>query len=495
MIEYGLSVSLEGTPRTPRTPRTQSPMTNTNLYNAPRKMMSFGDFNHALNEERDSISPRVLFPNEVSRRLDFSSFPLNDDHLSSVSFVSASASASVSMSPAPVSIARSFGGHEPEHGDGRGCIGECGICYDPLQERTNHVFTMCGHLFCLRCLLKWWDTSTTCPMCREELYEPDAEAAEADADAYADEEAEEAAADVDEVADANESGDAWIQPPREYIERMQIQAQANLNDRVYWENSDSDESNASVGDDNEAEAEAEEQEQEQEQDGESHLSNVTLMDRYLHQDRGVFWSFRITAFGDTIVDYDDTVVPLSQYEVRDLKRNREIAMILFSRIRFRETLFDTNVRFLGGVFPGRWVPQREWIERFIYPESSSLETKNNKMYEFVIRKYSEFSPFVETNVFGFIKETAIVRLDGDVASRADDDWENLHEYAFIAKIFTPGDILIDDDTFTSYGKYDMNEGTVELVEVTIQFSHIRRLYCIEGCCEQSTTAQTSQPVH
>ena len=113
------------------------------------------------------------------------------------------------------------------------------------------------------------------------------------------------------------------------------------------------------------------------------------------------------------------------------------------------------------------------------------------MYEFVIRKYSEFSPFVETNVFGFIKETAIVRLDDD-GTGADDDWENLHEYAFIAKIFTPSDFLIDDDTFTSYGNYDMYAGTVELVEVTIRFSHIRRLYCIEGCC---TTAQTSQPVN
>lgn len=479
MIEYGLSVSLEGTPRTPRTPRTQSPTTNTNLCNAPRKIMSFGDFNHALNEECDSISPRVLFPNEVSRRLDFSSLPLNDDHLSSVSFASAS----------PVSIARTlFGGHKPEDGDGddgrrhgRGCIGECGICYDPLQERTNHVFTMCGHLFCLRCLLKWWDTSTTCPMCREELYEPDAEAAEAteaaEADAYANEEAEEAAADVDEAADANESGDAWIQPPREYIERMQIQAQAYINDRVYWENSDSDESNAPAGDDNV---------EEDEQQEEAPVSNVRLMGLYLHQDYLHNWSHLVSEFGNSDPNFDDTVVStLSYHEIQALQHNREIAMTLFARIRFRETLFSQDMEFLGGVHTGRWIPREDWIEKFT--NQHDLNTGNTKMYEFVIRRGSAFSPVVETNVFGFIKETTIVSVEGSGGggdgngSADDDDWENLHEYAFVADIFTPQLFQLNRNGMRmNYGDYSMAEGTILPARALIRFSQIRRLYCMIG---------------
>jgi hypothetical protein len=116
-----------------------------------------------------SVSPRILFPhpdanNNVRRRLDISfSRLMEDGELSPVSFtVSASASASASASLSG------------------GSVGECGVCYANLPLRANHVFTICGHLYCVRCLLKWWDTSSTCPVCRAELYEPDeADAAEA----------------------------------------------------------------------------------------------------------------------------------------------------------------------------------------------------------------------------------------------------------------------------------------------------------------------------
>ena len=178
MIEYGLSVSLDGSPRTPRTPRTpdcprSSSFTPPTNGGAPRKIMKFADI--CLNDGGGgSVSPRILFPhpvtnNTVRRRLDisFSGLMEEDVELSPVSFtVSASASASVSLS-----------------GDS---IGECGVCYASLPLHANHVFTICGHLYCVRCLLKWWDTSSTCPLCRAELYEPEAEAdADADADAEA----------------------------------------------------------------------------------------------------------------------------------------------------------------------------------------------------------------------------------------------------------------------------------------------------------------------
>lgn len=51
-------------------------------------------------------------------------------------------------------------------------IGDCGICYDRLFPRENHVYTQCGHLFCVKCFLRWSDTSLTCPMCRREIVEP-----------------------------------------------------------------------------------------------------------------------------------------------------------------------------------------------------------------------------------------------------------------------------------------------------------------------------------
>ena len=48
------------------------------------------------------------------------------------------------------------------------------MCYMTLPLRSNHIFTMCGHLFCVRCLFKWWDTATTCPICRAELFQHEA---------------------------------------------------------------------------------------------------------------------------------------------------------------------------------------------------------------------------------------------------------------------------------------------------------------------------------
>jgi hypothetical protein len=44
--------------------------------------------------------------------------------------------------------------------------GECGVCYLSLPLRANHVFTTCGHLFCVTCLITWCNSSNSCPMCR-----------------------------------------------------------------------------------------------------------------------------------------------------------------------------------------------------------------------------------------------------------------------------------------------------------------------------------------
>jgi hypothetical protein len=50
-------------------------------------------------------------------------------------------------------------------------IGECAVCYCDLPAHSNHVATVCGHLFCVKCLLKWHLSATTCPICRTKLYD------------------------------------------------------------------------------------------------------------------------------------------------------------------------------------------------------------------------------------------------------------------------------------------------------------------------------------
>ncbi len=42
---------------------------------------------------------------------------------------------------------------------------ECPICYDTKPEIT----TTCNHSFCNECLNKWFETHSSCPLCRIKL--------------------------------------------------------------------------------------------------------------------------------------------------------------------------------------------------------------------------------------------------------------------------------------------------------------------------------------
>ena len=173
-IESGLSVSVESSPRTPIMASggggggCGAPLKKV-IQNWQRAIMPSRTTNDD-SADVESISPRVLFPehqheqqhqmNErittVRRRLDFST-----EELSPII-------ASSSSSPPSVGI--------------------CNICYESLPVRANHVFTMCGHLYCVKCFLTWWDSSITCPMCRAKLL--DMEEQENDTEIVADTEEE-----------------------------------------------------------------------------------------------------------------------------------------------------------------------------------------------------------------------------------------------------------------------------------------------------------------
>lgn len=173
MTEYGLSVSLDG--GTPMTPMGDAEGSAAYRFDGeyyccapprPSRMKLGGDSD---DEEGDgevsdgevsveSISPRVLFPEvDVRRRLDFSSLSL---------------SPIVRRSSLPLPTSTDIILVCDDDCSSACCsVGECGVCYMNLPLRSNHIFTMCGHLFCVRCLFKWWDTATTCPICRAELFQ------------------------------------------------------------------------------------------------------------------------------------------------------------------------------------------------------------------------------------------------------------------------------------------------------------------------------------
>lgn len=216
-IESGLSVSVESSPRTPIMASggggggggapLKKLIQNWRRANIPTRTT---DDDSA---DVESISPRVLFPEHqhqhqqmndrittVRRRLDFST-----EELSPII---------VSSSSSPPSV------------------GMCNICYDSLPVGANHVFTICGHLYCVKCFLKWWDSSITCPMCRAKLLDMEEEendteivadteeeamnalaalvAEEATVDALTTTEAAAAAAAEDEVVNHENSVNAFI---------------------------------------------------------------------------------------------------------------------------------------------------------------------------------------------------------------------------------------------------------------------------------------------
>jgi hypothetical protein len=159
-IESGLSVSVESSPRTPITVSGGGGGWWIGGGGAPLKKV-IQNWRRAIMPPRtdddsvdvESISPRELFAEQqqqqmnerntaVRRRLDFSSEELSPIIAAASSSSSSAASAS---------------------------IGDCVICYDSLPLRSNHVFTVCGHLYCVKCFLTWWDTSINCPMCRANL--------------------------------------------------------------------------------------------------------------------------------------------------------------------------------------------------------------------------------------------------------------------------------------------------------------------------------------
>jgi len=46
----------------------------------------------------------------------------------------------------------------------------CCICFEEYGNNTNFAVTLCGHKFCLQCILKHSKEQDKCPMCRTNLF-------------------------------------------------------------------------------------------------------------------------------------------------------------------------------------------------------------------------------------------------------------------------------------------------------------------------------------
>lgn len=497
MIQHGLSVSLNNSPRSPSTPTTPTtqmasatPGSPSLLLLAPsrrrrsnkvpvcplsRGRLTFADIvvNSGVDggvdgggvvDDDGSVSPlvqrRLEFPLFDASPISMSSFRTN----SSFPRFGASATRQLSLENS-VEASSSSSSSSPRH------IGECSVCYRLLPLRSNHIFTLCGHLFCVRCVLKWWDTNMTCPVCRADLFEEEEEDVAAGAAGGVAVEEEHSSPRIEDPAsdsDESEEDDAEIQ------ERPIIRGFTPLfRQYLQWGR---------------------------------FFEQTPPAPLWPQQEYGGGGGGGGNDGGDDIANFDDTrycigeVYALSFNEKARLRENRQIALNLFGRLVFREMLLSMMVEFSGDVrYSGDSViPKDQWSNLFYYQAPHYLDTVNITMYEIVIRRGCDINVDNEMNMFGFIKEIRIISTSMNRSASSDDDsddddsydygrdreWENSHEYAFIADVFSPTNYYVQgDDGFhhmTPCGSYDMTEGTFSTVEIIIPFSNIRRLYSIRA---------------
>jgi hypothetical protein len=390
---------------------------------------------HEDAHEEASISPRVLFPSSiVARRLEFYS----SGEWSPIPLAT-SASASPSASVASWEEAQPIMMEKMKTEDG---VGECNVCYMVLPPRSNHVFTPCGHLFCVKCMLLWWDTSTTCAICRGEILDltdgggggAAAPAVDADSDSDSDSDSE------------SEEGDD-VRPNFQFFLARAIADRA-IEDRA-------DGTPWLTDDDNIGGREVEPP------------RPIPTIDQYLHTDADVVWSSSLE--GRTNPADDDWGVVLTRDECINLRWNRDLASMLWARRRFNETLFS-EIDFLGETFH-EFIRKRNWLS------FGAADMGPHRMFEFVMCRTNVHNSGFETNFFGYISQVIVVDADHPVTSttsyNAYVDWENTHEYAFVAHVFSPTRAPYDNT-------YNIDEGTFSATELIFRFADIRRLYAIHS---------------
>ena len=172
--DYGLSVSVESSPRSPQ-PVDPIQETSYRMRTMDAAMDAADSVAAKESGEINSVSPRshrfqLL---SVARRLDFSSDVLQEEQEEQEE-PSPISHATLSIASWECAVAFPVWNHGAElELKTDSSVGECNVCYEALPARSNHVFTICGHLFCVKCLLMWWDTASSCPMCRAEILIPE----------------------------------------------------------------------------------------------------------------------------------------------------------------------------------------------------------------------------------------------------------------------------------------------------------------------------------
>jgi hypothetical protein len=191
-----------------------------------------------------------------------------------------------------------------------------------------------------------------------------------------------------------------------------------------------------------------------------------LIDRFIHDDDDFQW----TGFATE----DDTIVPITAFEIDTLRISRSLAVIAIRHNIYQTIMFSNQV--FNGVIAHSFIPKTEYLHIPIN------RIGREHFYEFVTCSRESPDPFepriAEANVFGFINEMTVVETR-DAHFQADQTWESTHEYCFIVEVFDP---LWND------GTYDETDGYINIQQFetrTLRFTDIRRMYSIWGAIGES----------
>lgn len=364
------------------------------------------------NDSGESVSP--CMPRNLSMNFNFAS-DMVDFINTSINTAIRTGAREVEVSPcstiSPLSLSDSPGlasGLGPEE-----TVGDCTVCYDALPLRSNHVFTQCGHLFCVKCFISWTDTSVTCPMCRAKIIESSAH---------------------DNDNDNGGDGDVeeWIHTPQP------ARAAYNGESEI-----DSDDDNHNDNDnDNDLEG------------GYDYSYLHIAQDAELVSD---------TSFDmQTDPEYGDEQSNLSTMELELIQYNRLVVSCVFLRNRFHETLFSDSI--WGGMVQYTLIPKVEWLQIW---ENVPLYTQRapSQMFEFVIRRNSEIFRHHrpdEVNTFGYIIGATEVTND-----EFNSEFNSRVSFAFDVMVVSPTVPL---------GHHNIADGIIQTEHLTLTFNDIRRMY-------------------
>jgi hypothetical protein len=358
----------------------------------------------------------------------------------------------------------------------------CSVCYDILPQSANRVYTLCGHLFCVKCILNWNDQQNTCPLCRKALIEfgvdhdddesiydgipnadriPDPIDFEDDDDDIDNNVHEIINNNVYEIIDNNVHEIINNNNFNDNLDNNRIMTY--INELRYSGNIFNNQANQA----NQVNSNGHLQPENIpgysfEHDGfeEQQITQPPIIDQYLYDDDGFLWR--------GVAEEDDEIIPLPSIEIYHLNLSRNIARNAIRNYMHQLYLFSTFN------FNGRII--HSFIRKSQYLQRPLHTIGRGHFYEFVLKTTDTRT---EENIFGFISNITLVEVKNTNRDFLHPTWCSTHEYAFTVEFFDPLWVITDNET-SAYDEINRCFNLRHFIVKTIRFSEIRRLYHIWG---------------